>query len=221
MLTIFRICLLILFAVTLTVPSVSQIKFSVGPKAGLNVSSLSVDPDPYQGNPGISKSGILRLVAAAQIELLFGGMFGVQIEPGYNGASTKWQNQQGASETISISKIDIPILFKILLMSGTFQPYGFAGPCLGIVASATQKVDLLQGAPQETDIKSNVSSLDFALAFGGGAKFNLTKSVALTGDVRYALGLSNVDARQVQQGATAPSAKSRGFMIQFGALFSL
>lgn len=215
-----RVSLLVLFIISFAAISVAQVRFSLGPKAGLNFSSLSVDPDPYQGVNTITKSGVMRLVAAAQVELLFGQMFGVQIEPGYNGASTQWQDQQGGKRTISIGKIDIPILFKILFLTGMVQPYAIVGPHLGIVASASDKLETQQGT-QDTDIKSNVSSLDFALAFGGGAKLHLAKNVALTGDVRYGLGLSNLDARQIPQGATAPSAKSRGFMIQFGALFSL
>jgi len=201
-------------------PLQAQTQFALGLKSGVNVGTLSIDPDPYQGETSITKSGVLTFLVAAQAELVFAKMFGLQIEPGYASKSTRWEDQLGGKRTISISEIQIPILFKILILQGTVQPYGFLGPNLGIVASASDKIETPQGT-QETDIKKNVSSLDFALDFGGGVKFNITRNVALTGDVRYSLGLSNLNNTQVPAGVTAPSAKSRGLHILLGALFAI
>lgn len=216
-----RIGVLILLICSMSTVATSQLKFSLGAKTGLNFATISVDPDPYQGTTTITKSGVTSFIAAAQLELLFSRMFGVQIEPGYNSNATRWQDQQGGKRTITVSKIEIPILFKVLFLTGMVQPYAIVGPHLGIVASASDKLETQQGT-QDTDIKSTTSSLDFALAFGGGARFNIAQNIALTGDIRYALGLSNLDARQIPQGvATTPSAKSRSFMLLFGALFTI
>lgn len=213
--------LLVVAAATAVVqPAPAQVGFALGLKSGINIGTLSIDPDPYQGATTITKSGVLTFLAAVQAELIFAKIFGVQIEPGYASKSTKWEDQQGGKRTISISQIQIPILFKILFLQGTVQPYAFLGPNLGIVASASDKIETPQGT-QDTDIKKDVSSLDFALDFGGGAKFNIARNVALTGDVRYSFGLSNLDNRQVPVGVTAPSAKSRGLHVLIGALFAL
>jgi hypothetical protein len=197
-----------------------QAQFSIGPKFGLNMSTLSVDPDPYQGSTTITKGGRMNILFAAQAQMLFGKMFGVQIEPGYTSKSARWEDNQGGKRTISVSEIQIPILFLVTFMQGTIEPFAFVGPNLGIVASASDKTET-QGGTQDVDIKANVSGLDFALDFGGGTKFKIANKIALTGDIRYSLGMSNLDARQIPAGVTAPSTKSRGFQIQFGALFSI
>ncbi len=204
----------------LTIQGVAQMQFSIGPKFGLNMSTLSVDPDPYQGVTTITKGGRMNIMFAAQVQMMFARMFGVKIEPGYTTKSARWEDNQGGKRTISVSEIQIPILFLVSFLQGTVEPYTFVGPNLGIVASASDKTET-QGGTQDVDIKSNVSGLDFAMDFGGGTKFKITNQVAITGDIRYSLGLSNLDARQIPAGATAPSTKSRGFQIQFGALFSL
>ncbi len=197
--------------------STAQVQFSLGIKSGLNFSTLSVDPDPYQGNTAVTKSGRMNILVAAQARLMFARMFGIQIEPGYTSKSTRWEDTQGGKRTISVSEIQFPILFLIQFLQGTVQPYAFVGPNLGIVASASDKFE----PGQDTDIKANVSGLDFAMDFGGGAQFKVASKVALTGDIRYSLGLTNLDARQIPAGVTGPSSKSRGFQILFGALFQI
>ena len=201
----------------------AQAQFSIGPKFGLNMSTLSVDPDPYQGSTTITKGGRMNILFGAQAQMLFGKMFGVQIEPGYTSKSVRWEDNQGGKRTISVSEIQIPILFLVTFMQGTIEPFAFVGPNLGIVASASDKTETQGGGTQDVDIKANVSGLDFALDFGGGTKFKIANKIALTGDIRYSLGMSNLDARQFPAGtvATTPSTKSRGFQIQFGALFTI
>ena len=214
----FIFSLLLLGAV---VQSHAQVEFSLGMKAGLNIGTLSFDPDLYEGSTSISKSGVLGFMAGGVAEVGFANMFAVQLEPGYNLKATKWEDTQGGKRTISVGVLQIPILFKAKFLRGPVRPYGFLGPNLGIVLSAKDKIEA-QGQTQDTDVKDQVAGLDFALDFGGGAEFEVGRAVSLTGDIRYSLGLTNLNSPpNTPAGAQITSVKSRGFQILFGVLFQL
>lgn len=197
----------------------AQTKFSIGARTGLNIGSLSYDPERYAANSGITKSGSIGFIAGAVAELEFAGMFAVEAEPRFVTIGTKWE-QGTAKQTASGSVLEIPIHFKTKFLKGTVRPYAFVGPNIGIVLSAREK---LEGTNQDYDVdtKANTSSTNFALDFGGGAQFNIAKNVALTGDVRFSLGLSNLNNAQAVPGAAVTSVKTRGFQIVFGALFAI
>jgi opacity protein-like surface antigen len=222
-------CMVVAATVMLApVPARSQVQFALGLKAGLNLSSVSVDPDPYSGlqQQGITstKSGGTGLAVAAVAELNFGKMFAVALEPGYTQKSTKWELTQGqakATDERTVSYLQIPVLFRVKFLEGQVRPYGFAGPNICFVLSSKAKFQGFANIQDgEYDVKSTTSSTDFGLEFGGGAEFKVAKQVALTGDVRFNLGLSNLDNSPAQAGQTS-SAKSRSFLIQLGALFFL
>jgi opacity protein-like surface antigen len=210
----------------------SQVHFALGPKFGLNLGTVSYDPDVT------NKSGRTAMMFGATAELMFGKMFGIQIEPGYAMKGNKFEGQIPLTDqngtplgnaTISITRalneIQIPILFKVKFLDGSVKPYAMLGPNIGIVASANDNFNItnipqgvqLQQSSGDIDQKANTSGLDFGLDIGSGTEIALTKQVALTGDIRYSLGFSNL----IKNAVGTASAKSRGFQIQFGALFSL
>lgn len=202
----------------------AQVQFALGPKVGMNFASASLDPSSS------NSSGRTTVVFGSAFELMFTRMIGVQVEPGYASKgyavdNIQVQTQNGvvaANAAVKYKEIQIPILFKAKFLDGTVKPYAFAGPNLGIVSSAIVTVSPAQGAQfqeQDVDIKSTTSGLDFGIDFGGGAEFSVAKGIALTGDVRYSLGLSNLDSSQ--QGQVQTSTKTRGFQILFGALFAI
>jgi opacity protein-like surface antigen len=211
---------------SLPVQSDAQLRFALGPKLGINFASTSIDPT-VQGITGRT-----TILFGAAFELMFAKIIGVQVEPnyankGYTADNVGIQTQAGvvsANITVSYKEIQIPILFKAKFLDGPVKPYALVGPNLGIVTSANVNVAPGQGAQfqaQDVDIKSSTSGMDFGIDFGGGAEFNVAPRVAITGDVRYSLGLSNLDKTTAQQGQVQTSTKTRGFQIQFGALFSI
>jgi opacity protein-like surface antigen len=204
----------------------AQVKFALGPKFGINFASTSLDPAVQ------AASGRTTILFGAAFEVMFAKMFGVQLEPsyatkGYAANNIGVQTQGGviaANITVGYKEIQFPILFKAKFLDGPVKPYAIVGPNLGIVASANVNVAPAQGAQfqaQDVDIKSSTSGMDFGIDFGGGAEFNITPRIGITGDVRYSLGLSNLDNTTPQQGQVQTSTKTRGFQIQFGALFSI
>jgi opacity protein-like surface antigen len=211
--------------------SYGQVKISIGPKLGMNFGTISYDPDVT------NKSGRTAVMFGSQFEIAF-GMFAVQVEPGYAMKGNKFEGQVTITDqnnvpvgqatisvTRSLNEVQIPILFKAKFLQGPVKPYSFLGPNIGIVATATDNFTI-SNVPQgiqlnqttgETDQKANTSSLDFGFDAGGGAEFSLAGKVALTADIRYSLGFSNLYKNPVGNA----SAKSRGFQLQVGALFSI
>jgi opacity protein-like surface antigen len=208
----------------------SQTKFAFGLRTGLNFATMSFDPVPYANTPQISQGGRTGFMVGAAGELEFQKMFAVELDIMYTMAGAKFsQTTPEATDEVHISELQFPIVFKVKFLPGNkIRPYGFAGPVLGIVTSATDIIDVPgQGYHQETDLKSStqgiqVSSMDFALTFGGGAEYLFTPKFGVLLDLRYSLGLSNIASLPAGvQGATTPTWHTRGFMIQVGGMYHI
>ncbi|MDL1892232.1 PorT family protein [Sphingobacteriales bacterium CHB3] len=193
--------------------SFGQVKFNIGMNTGLNMGTISYDPDPF--GQGVTKSGRMGFGFGAQAELGFADMFFVSLQPRYIMKGNSFE-QGTAKLTRSLNELEIPILFKVKFIKGTVRPYAFVGPNIGLVLSAKDKYEGTQN-DGEVDTKDQISGSDFALDFGGGTEFWIAKTVALTGDVRYSMGLSNLIKNPVGNA----TAKARGFQILFGVLFGL
>lgn len=204
----------IILVLVFTSLSGAQIRFGLGLRTGLNFGTVSLDPEPTLPQ-GVTKSGLTSFAVGAAAELEFARMFAAVVEPRYIMKGTKFE-QGSAKQTISTSELEFPIHFKVKFIQGPVRPFAFAGPNIGIVMSAKVKLEGT-GNDSETDIKSTTSSTNFGIDFGGGAEFAVAPKVAITGDVRYSLGLSNMDSTP---GGTG-SSKTRGFQILAGVLFLL
>lgn len=214
------VCLVLLLVASMTSISFAQIRFALGFRTGLNFSTISYAQDPFQG-PGITKSGTTNFAAGAVVELGFGKMFAAEVEPRFIQKGVRFeQTVQGQTATPRAtstgSELEIPIHFKVKFIEGPVRPYAIIGPNIGIVLSAKTKFENTQN-DGEVDTKANTSSTDFGLDFGGGAEFKVASNIALTGDIRYSLGLSNLDATP----GSTNSAKARGFQVLAGVLFIL
>ena len=193
--------------------SYAQFKFRIGPRVGVNIANLSFDPDFQEG---IDKSSRLGFKFGALAELGFAPMFAVQIEPMYVMKGAKLE-AQGAKRNINLSFIEIPILFKVKFVAGSVTPYVFAGPDIGLLLSSNYE-DEFNGQTEETDIKDITSSIDFAIDLGAGVGFAVGPGAVIMFDVRYALGLSNLND---DPNDTQTTIKSSGIQIVVGAAFTL
>jgi hypothetical protein len=212
------VCLLLLITLIAVHPVSAQVEFGIGAKLGLNFGSLSLDPETL--NPGITKGGRTTFMGGAAAEIGFAKMFYVALEPTYCGKGCQF-TQGSVTQTLAYNYLNLPILFKVKFLKGMVRPYGFAGPNLGILLSATSKIEGAQNpaANGDTDIKQFTSGTDFAIDFGGGAEFNVIPKLGITGDVRYSLGLSDINNTPVQPGVTALKLHTHGFQIMFGAMY--
>lgn len=200
----------------------AQTHISFGVRAGLNIASLSFDPDLAGG---INKSSRTGFKFGGALEVGFAPMFALQIEPMYSQGGCVLDNVPfgftNGKVTFKVSYIEIPILFKVKIpVKGSVTPYAFVGPNLGLVLSANQLAEG-GGQSQETDIKDQTTSMVFALDFGAGAGIKVTPLTTVILDVRYSLGLSSVLNDKGKQVSGFNSIKSNGFQIVAGVMFGL
>jgi|SRR5690606_27367911 len=211
------IMLLIIFS------SSSFAQFKIGPKFGINLASVSNDPEFPQG---YDEGGMLGFMFGAALELGIAGPVAIAVEPMYvqkgqeiSGPfilnTNQGQMQVQGTLTNKASYLQIPVLVKAKIPLGVVKPYGFLGPNIGINLSATQE---FEGGGQSLDMDNeNVSSIDFGVDFGAGVAFSVMPVMDLTFDIRYSLGFTNVIDKPQQN----ESAKTRGLQFMLGAMFGL
>ena len=191
----------------------AQLPFKLGVRAGLNLANLSFDPELPST---VDKSSRVGFKFGAMAELGFIPMFALQIEPMYVSRGAKF-TQGPAEETWKFSYLEIPILLKLKIPTpGPITPYAFAGPNIGILLSANDETN-----GQETDIKDQVNSTDFALDFGAGVSFNIAPLLDLLIDARYSLGLSEIPTDEAKQSLGNLTIKTRDIQIVAGIMFGL
>ena len=223
-----RFVFVLLAAVLVFQIAPAQLPFSVGGKFGINIANASLDPSlPSQ----LSKSGRMGFAFGGVLEMGLAGPVFLQIEPMFIQKGVKiegpmFQNQAGqvftGSQKNNISYLEFPILIKAKLPTGQVKPYGFLGPALGLRLSSKQEIEVPSaGFKEESTADSTTSSMDFGLAFGAGAEFSVAPKVAVTGDVRYVLGLKDLNSGSDQPGQQHQSIKSNGIQFFVGVLFKL
>lgn len=212
--------LLAIVVITLTFTLVSRSNaqggLSLGLKAGLNIANASIDPENLYG-AGVSKGSRTGFMVGGVAEFGLSPMIFIQVEPMYAQKGTKYEGG-GGTATFKLDYLEIPILFKAKFTAGdAVKPYVFAGPNVGI--NLASKITTEGGGiTQDTDIKDSLKTVDFGIDFGAGAEFKVAPKIAITGDVRYSLGLANIDN---SSSPGAPSIKPNGFQILVGVLFRL
>lgn len=209
--------LVLLLLLALSIPAQAQVEFNIGIKGGLNLGTLSLDPETV--NPGVTKSGRTGFMIGAAAEVGFGKMFYAVIEPTYCGHGCQF-TQGSATQTFSYNYLNLPLLFKVKFLKGMVRPYGFVGPNIGILLSSSSKVEGAgPGVDGETDLKNFTEGTDFAIDFGGGAEINVMPKLGIIADLRYSLGLSDINKTPAAQGAQTLKIKTRGFQVLVGAMF--
>jgi hypothetical protein len=209
--------LVTLFVLFLITSSTSFAQFSFGPRFGINMGSISDDPD-Y--NSAVDQSNHLGLLFGAAAEIGIAGPIYTEVSVIYiqKGEELKGQDQQGqqAEQKLTANYLEIPILIKAKFPLGVVSPHVFLGPNIGLLLSANSEFKA-GGQTQDTDIKDNLSSIDFALDFGAGVGITVAPFISIVFDARYSLGLSNIIKNPQQN----ESGKTRGIQLIVGAMFGL
>ncbi len=90
-----------------------------------------------------------------------------------------------------LNYIEIPVLLKVMPMSqSNVHPEVYVGPAVSFLLSARSKYDI-GGSTISNDIKSELHSTDFGVAFGAGVGYGLG-SGKLSLDARYTLGVTKI-----------------------------
>ncbi len=198
----------------------------VGIKAGINLASLSQDPDEATYEDYKAKS-ILGFQGGLTVELPIGGPFAIQPEFLFiqkGGKSEYIINENNKLMTsVTYNYVEVPVLLKLKLGSTDGDGAGFyliGGPFVGYSLTGKVKQELTvlgQTTTSEesidyTDEDFNEKRLDWGTSFGAG--IHLGK---LFIDARYNLGINNLlDEDANNNNDNKPYLRTRGIGLTVG-----
>lgn len=202
--------LLVILVVAVSLPTMAQTH--IGVLGGINLASLSFDPDLGQGVDTKSKLGA---AFGGVVSFGLGEMLAVQLEPAYmqKGAKVEFDGEEVGS--FKINYISVPVLFKYAFGQSTVKPYILAGPEIAM------KMGDAKFSPKEgDDVTQEVKSIDFGVNFGAGVMFPMgSNSLFLEG--QYNLGLGNINDEPVEADEEETKVKNKGIVIKAGIMFPL
>jgi len=188
----------------------AQVPVALGIRGGINFANASIEPE-------FSTSSRTGFMIGGVVEVGLSGPIYLQIEPMYTQKGAELNLTLFGETLTSTGKFDyleIPVTLKAKFGTTELKPYIFAGPNLGFNLSAEAEVEV-GGLSETTDVDEFTESIDFAIDFGGGIEFKVAPRTSLIADIRYALGLSDIDKDAVD------SWKSRDVKILVGVMFGL
>ena len=121
-------------------------------------------------------------------------MFAASLEPMWVQRGNKFDAvaEDGSTHSVStrVDYIDVPLLAKFYVpTSSNFHPNIFVGPDVAFRLDAKEKDT---NSSQSINIKDNVKSTDFGVAFGLGTVYDIGKG-GVSVDGRYYAGLTKID----------------------------
>ena len=180
--------LILVFAILFTVCANAQLK--MGLKAGLNISTLSGDDVEIRRQSPESKTGF---TVGAFFLHQFSDMFAIQPEIYFTSKGATYQiPDDEVTIDMIFNYIEIPVLLKLIIPieNSPVHPTIFTGPFIAINSTAKAEEEIA-GRSSDRDL-DDIKSTEFGLQFGGGIGF-IIENNELGFDVRYILGLTNID----------------------------
>lgn len=201
---LFIASLAVLFVTALlTLPAAA----GVGVKGGLAMPTLAFS--------ALAEAPPLTTLSTPMGGVYFGlglGLFSIQPEILYVRMGARMEETPDWMED-RLDYIQVPLLLKINVLPGPISPMIYGGPYGAYLLKATGVANI-DGVSESTDIKDQIKSTDYGIAFGGGIDFKLAV-VKLSAEVRYNLGLANI-AKNAEAGFWV---KNRCLMVLVGVGF--
>jgi hypothetical protein len=170
------------FAVMLVLPHTAAAGVKFGVKGGANIANVngnfSERISDWKNTVGFC-GGIF-------IEFNLGRLLTLQPEVLYTMKGAEATIDDGTitgTGKLAFDYLEIPILLKVRIPTGSIHPFVFAGPAFGFILKSTFK-DITGGA---SDIESD-NKVDTSAVLGGGLQ--LGRSIHI--DVRYTMGLQKL-----------------------------
>ena len=208
-------CVIIILAIAIQPIFAQDDAMQFGMKVGLNLANFSFDVDdpPFYDTGSAVKFGAggimlypLSEILSLQVELMYllKGAELVEVLDGSDGFKTdaKW----------NLAYLSVPVLGRYNLGSGDSSPYFVAGPEIGFLLSA--ELEIVDRNVTE-DVKNSFKSIDIGFNIGAGAPMNIG-ATPMFGEVRYSMGLSNIDDEPEDPG---DSIKTSGIQVFVGMMF--
>jgi opacity protein-like surface antigen len=184
----------------ISAPASAQPMVSYGVKGGLNLATLSFDPD-LEDLEGVKTTNRTGAAVGGFVNIGMTDMFSIQPELLFSMKGAK-QEAFGFEGAVKVNLVQIPILGRADFPTmGQVRPFVLAGPAVAFKVSAKEEFD------GEEDDLEEVSSTDFSVIVGGGVEI---RGVSI--EARYDLGLKNLNTDD-EEGLKV---KSRAITILFG-----
>jgi len=153
-----------------------------GVKGGLNLATLSFDPDPgadFGIRPGVVLGGFVSIPMGPRLTIQPEGLFS---QKGANAS------EEGADAWIRLDYLEVPVLVQYAVTSSSTNTFNvFAGPSLAFKLKARSGAEFGEDSFEE-DISEGTESFDFGVVFGAGVNVG-----RFSVDGRYTFGLSNIN----------------------------
>ena len=200
------VCLTVLL-LFLALPAAAQ-QTMFGVKGGVVVADVSVENVPDLSDPDTRKD----IVAGAFLQVPIAG--NISLQPEILFIRKGFESPDASAADLRLDYVQVPLLIQYhLLSAGPVTPRLYAGPSLGFEAACTLFGSDVEGAEAESDCADeniDTESADFGIAFGGGVDVSLG-TIVVTGDVRYDLGVTNINGLEDEG-----SAKNRAWEFMAG-----
>ncbi len=172
----------------------SRQRWSLGPRAGLNLSNFRGDVQNNKFLPGFYAG----LGAMYSDDSRFG--FSIDALYSQRGARFDIPGNQPVKADIRVNYIEVPVLARYFLTDeGSFRPNIFVGPSVALLTGAKT---ISKSGPNNatTDSKEFYRPAELGLAAGFQLNFRAGDRQRLTVDARYTLGLTDItqDATEVR-----------------------
>lgn len=205
---------LLLFLPLPTVLSAQQI--SVGFRGGVASTTAAVDPE-------LSLSARTGMLLTAGAEVQFTEWFGLQGEVQFvqRGARIALPTGIGrVAGTYQLDYVQFPLLLKTGVTEGNLRVFAVAGPTLGLLFSA-QARGSVAGIDTTLSATDDFTNNEWGVEFGGGTEIAIDPMIAVTADLRYAVGLTNVLRQSDFPPLQLNEMKLNGLKAGIGIIFRL
>ena len=198
-------CVIIVLAIAIQPIFAQDDTMQFGVKIGLNLANVSTDPDPE----GFSFDAVTKFGAGGIMLYPLSEVLDLQVEAMYLLKGTKAEFDIFGTVfelKLNLAYLSVPVMGRYNLGSGDMSPYIVVGPEFGFLLSAKTKF-----GDEEEDVKDDFKSLDLGLNIGAGVSMDMGAN-SVFGEVRYSLGLSDIDD---DDGTT----KTTGIQLFVGMMF--
>ncbi len=191
------------FVGMLALPQTAAADVKFGIKGGANMANVNgALINEIKADPDATVKQKIGFCAGIFVELNFGRILTIQPEILYTLKGSQIDYTDGeltGTEKLQFDYIEIPLLLKLRLPTGSLHPFIFAGPAIGFNLSS--KIKWIEDGESGEETIEDFKKVDYSAVFGGGLQ--LGSSIHL--DVRYTLGLQKliddgVDALDIKNG---------------------
>lgn len=206
-----------IFLLLLLLPGVvSAQQISIGFRGGVASTTAAVDPE-------LSLAARTGMLLTAGAEFQFMESLGLQGEVQFVQRGARIALPTGIGRVVGTYELDyvqFPLLLKTGLSEGNLRVFALAGPTLGLLFSA-QARGSVAGIDTTLSATNDFKKSEWGLEFGGGTEIMLDSMIALTADLRYTIGLTNVLNQSDFPPLQLNEMKLSGLKVSIGVLFRL